>query len=131
MEWVWHYHSKNLNQEKFIRNDCEKVLKILKSHMVCKLKYSFLRQQFVDQWRYIVDTNKKHSFASRFVWQKVVDSTTDWSVEFGVEQGTNINIRIIAGWQRSDRICPIQQQKNAIFDQPPKKKASCHLGTTK
>ena len=69
-------------------------------------------------------------YIERSVLMKEVNTQNLWTFELGTQEGINVPIRIIVGFQQSDRQHD-QNLKNDTFYRPPVISAQCIIGTEK
>ena len=69
-------------------------------------------------------------FVERSVFMKEVNTQNLWSFELGTQEGVNVPILIIIGFQQSDRQHD-QDLNNDTFYRPPVTSAQCIIGTEK
>ena len=66
----------------------------------------------------------------RFVFMKEINTQKLWTFELGTQEGINVPIWIIVGFQESDRQHD-QKLNNETFYRPPVRSAQCIIGTEK
>ena len=69
-------------------------------------------------------------YVERFVFMKEVNTQNLWSFELGTQEGVNVPIWIIVGFQQSDRHFD-ENLNNDSFYRPPVTSAQCIIGTEK
>ena len=69
-------------------------------------------------------------YVERSVFMKEVNTQNFWSFELGTQEGVNVPIRILVGFQRRERQ-DSQNLANDIFYRPPVTSAQCIIGTEK
>ena len=70
------------------------------------------------------------SYPERSVFMKEVNTQNFWTFELGTQEGINVPIWIIVGFQQSDRQHD-QNLNNDTFYRPPVTSAQCFIGTEK
>jgi hypothetical protein len=69
------------------------------------------------------------SYIQKYVTEKLVNTSSNWSFELGVEAGLDIPIYVIVGFQSQARQGPSQTANNGVFDQLDIISASVKIGS--
>ena len=69
-------------------------------------------------------------YVEKSVFMKEVNTQNLWNFQLGTQEGINVSIWIIIGFQQSDRQNS-QNENNGTFYRPPVTSAQCIIGTEK